>query len=715
MSRPKKFFNIQQVYLHMKNAWDVEQFGECIAAHGAQWGDDLASCVYLTRLVGRESALALHGGGNTSVKTALKDFLGEAHEALYVKASGCDMAQIAPQNFVALDRAYLARFGARETFSDREMAEEFATHQLRWSSARPSIEALLHALVPAKYVLHTHAEAVLALTNRIDARAVLEAALGREVRVVDYARAGADLSKAIARSLAADDGGKALVLMGHGLVTWGETAQEAYAATVSIVSAAEDYLQRHQETLWVDQCATTVDLARARFAKIAPVLRGALTPDSGDADRPHRRMILKLVTAPEILAVLDWEGGEALLNTPPLTPDYLIRTKALPLWLAPANFDDPGIFAAQVGTALAAYEQAYGEYIEGNRQRAAGEFERADSLPRVVLIPGIGAVACGPSAADAQIVADITVQAITVKTRIAQSGGSYLGLSDDHLFEMEYHLLQQAKLVAPQSTGIAIVTGGAGAIGHGICDKLLAEGWHVALSDLQGPNLEATAAAFAQDYPGRVLAVAMDVTDPASVAAGYARTIMAWGGLDLLIANAGIAAVAPLTELSIETFRKLERVNIEGTLLTIAEAGRLFRLQNTGGDIVLISTKNVFAPGAKFGAYSATKAASHQLARIASLELADIDVRVNMVAPDAVFAHGQTKSGLWAAVGPDRMKARGLDEKGLQDYYQSRNLLKTQVTAEHVGRAVMYFATRQTPTTGATIPVDGGLPDATPR
>ena len=154
----------------MKNAWDVGQFSECIAAYGAQWGDDLASCVYLTRLVGRESALALHGGGNTSVKTTLKDFVGESHEALYVKASGCDMAQIEAENFVALDRAYMARFGALDSFTDRQMADEFATHRLRPGSARPSIEALLHALVPAKYVLHTHAEAVLALSNRSDAQ-----------------------------------------------------------------------------------------------------------------------------------------------------------------------------------------------------------------------------------------------------------------------------------------------------------------------------------------------------------------------------------------------------------------------------------------------------------------------------------------------------------------------------------------------------------------
>jgi NAD(P)-dependent dehydrogenase (short-subunit alcohol dehydrogenase family) len=183
----------------------------------------------------------------------------------------------------------------------------------------------------------------------------------------------------------------------------------------------------------------------------------------------------------------------------------------------------------------------------------------------------------------------------------------------------------------------------------------------------------------------------------------------------LVVVNAGVAMVAPLAELNLDSFRKLERVNVEGTLLVIGEAARHFRIQGTGGDIVFVSTKNVFSPGAKFGAYSATKAAAHQLARIASLELAELGVRVNMVAPDAIFSHGARKSGLWAEVGPDRMRARGLDEKGLEEYYRQRNLLKATITARHVAKAVLFFATRQTPTTGATLPVDGGLPDATPR
>ena len=213
----------------------------------------------------------------------------------------------------------------------------------------------------------------------------------------------------------------------------------------------------------------------------------------------------------------------------------------------------------------------------------------------------------------------------------------------------------------------------------------------------------------------RIIGVPLDVTDPKSMVNGFDRVITEWGGVDIVIITAGIAHVAPLTELDLETFRRLERVNVEGTLLALAEAGRRMQLQAIGGDIVFISTKNVFAPGARFGAYSATKAGSHQLARIASLELAEFDIRVNMVAPDAVFEGGSYRSGLWSEVGPDRMRARGLDEKGLEDYYRNRNLLKARVTARHVANAVLFFVTRQTPTTGATIPVDGGLPDSTPR
>ncbi len=261
---------------------------------------------------------------------------------------------------------------------------------------------------------------------------------------------------------------------------------------------------------------------------------------------------------------------------------------------------------------------------------------------------------------------------------------------------------------------VALVTGAAGAIGYGVCRMLLENGCKLAASDLPGPKLDDFVADLKQ-FSEDVTAVPLDVTDATSVAAGFQQAADSFGQVDIVVHNAGIALVARIMDMPIEKFQALERVNIEGTLLVLAEAGRVMSEQRRGGDIVIMSTKNVPSPSAGFGAYSATKAACHQLGRIASLEFAEHDIRVNMVAPDAVFSEGKYQSGLWVEVGEDRMKARGLNEEELHEYYRSRNLLKAEVTGEHVANAVKYFITRQSPTTGATMPVDGGLPDATPR
>ena len=267
----------------------------------------------------------------------------------------------------------------------------------------------------------------------------------------------------------------------------------------------------------------------------------------------------------------------------------------------------------------------------------------------------------------------------------------------------------------PLENKVALVTGAAGAIGYGICRGLLENGCHLAATDLPGDKLDSFAAELKKTCGDRVIAVPLDVTDRVSVTQGIESIIQTWGGIDIVVINAGIATVFHLKEMDFDAFRRLEKVNVEGALLTLSEIANHFILQGTGGDIIVISSKNVFSPGAGFGAYSATKAACHQLGRIASVELAQYGVRVNMVAPDAVFSEGGYKSGLWQEIGPSRMKARGLDEKQLQEYYRNRNLLRIKVTGRHVANAVLFFATRQTPTTGATIPVDGGLPDATPR
>lgn len=267
----------------------------------------------------------------------------------------------------------------------------------------------------------------------------------------------------------------------------------------------------------------------------------------------------------------------------------------------------------------------------------------------------------------------------------------------------------------PLRNKVALVTGAAGAIGYGICCGLLEKGCHLVATDLPGKKFDSFTADLKQMAGDRVMGIPIDVTDEESVIRGFESVSLVWGGIDIVVANAGIPLVSFLKDIDLDDFKRLEKVNVEGTFLTLREIARHFILQGIGGDVIIVSTKNVPSPGAGFGAYSATKAASHQLGRIASLELAQYGVRVNMVAPDAVFSEGKYKSGLWEEIGPSRMKARGLDENGLQEYYQDRNLLKARITGRHVSNAVLFFATRQTPTTGVTIPVDGGLPDATPR
>lgn len=267
----------------------------------------------------------------------------------------------------------------------------------------------------------------------------------------------------------------------------------------------------------------------------------------------------------------------------------------------------------------------------------------------------------------------------------------------------------------PLKNTVALVTGSAGAIGYGVCKGLLENGAYLAASDLPSERFDAFIDDLKQMAPDRVIGIPLDVTDADSIEKALRTVTFEWGGIDLLVHNAGIAMASHLIDIDVEEFDRLEKVNVKGTLLTLQAVSEHFIRQATGGDIVIMSSKTVPSPGAGFGGYSATKAACHQLGRIASLELAQYGVRVNMVAPDAVFSEGKYQSGLWAKVGPGRMKARGLDEKGLQDYYRDRNLLKTRVTGRHVANAVLFFATRQTPTTGATIPVDGGLPAATPR
>lgn len=723
----------------MRSRWSDSEAQEFVLRYAKEWGEALALRTYSSRLLGSEGSLVLHGGGNTSVKATWITVFGEELPAVFVKASGADLAVIEPGDHVGLDLTYLLRMRVLEDLSDEDMVEQLCTHLLRAGGAVPSIEALVHAFLPATYVDHTHADAILALTNRPRGLDLVREVLGEDVVVLPYITPGFKLARASVAALEEQPGAVAMVWGHHGLVTWGDTARESYETMIDLVSRAEAYLQRASRGAELTAEAAAAGAAQeaepeeapaeaavaaeggaeggaARLARVAPILRGLLAEPTGDPDRPHRRTILLSLTSTPVQQALLAPGARNRFVSPPLTSDHLIRTKALPLWVDDLDVEDDEGIRGRLAGAVAEYQQAYRDYVERYAALMPAGMQAFGDRPRVVLIPGLGAVCAGPDVAEARITRDITEHTLMVKALLDE----YQGLPEAELFRMEYRVLQHAKLgkrgpELPLRGEVALVTGAAGAIGSGICEGLLQSGCLVAATDLPGEALDRLVEDLGHLYPGMVVGVPLDVTDPHSVSEAFGTVAGLWGGIDLVIPNAGIAAVSPLVDLALEKYRRLEQVNVEGTLLVLAEAARMFKRQGTGGDIVLVSTKNVFAPGANFGAYSSTKAAAHQLARIASLELADEDVRVNMVAPDAVFSGGGRRSGLWAEVGPDRMKARGLDEAGLEKYYQNRNLLKARVTAAHVAHAVLFFATRQTPTTGATIPVDGGLPDSTPR
>ncbi len=700
----------------MEHRWSVKEAKNLVAQMQGVCSEDVALLVYTSRLLGAERGLVLHGGGNASVKEQRNNLFDQLTQILVIKGSGRDMACAAPTDFAALELSALQRLRSLPRLAEKDMANELRRSMLDCSAPCPSIETLAHAFLPAKYILHTHADAVLVLGNQRDGAELVRSALGSQVILVPYHRPGYALAKAAAAAFDSAPSSRGMVWLQHGIVTWGESAEEAYTHMIELVSRAQEYAEQKSPPRAATAIATGIESAAHRLEQLAPIVRGVLVRAcSPQGELPGGAIVLPLLT-PEVLKVLSADRAKEVLVSPPLTSDHLIRTKALPLWVNGAEYDDEAAMAESLRKAIEDYGKNYLSYFERNTD---GKISPYDTFPRLILIPGAGALATGCDMESALIARDIALQSLLAKDRIAAMGGTYETPSEKDLFHMEYDPFQRAKLAAKPKQAMAgrtaLVTGAAGAIGLGVCEGLLRRGCAVVLGDLPGDRLTAAAQELAATHGNRVLAVPFDVTDPKQVSCAFREIARTWGGLDLVVINAGIAHMSQLSDLDLEAFRRLEKVNVEGTLNLLSESARHFRLQNCGGDVVLISTKNVFAPGAGFGAYSATKAAAHQLARIASLEMASMGVRVNMVAPDAVFGHGTHRSGLWEAVGPERMRARGLDEKGLESYYQSRNLLKAQVTATHVANAVIFFATRQTPTTGATIPVDGGLPDATPR
>jgi rhamnulose-1-phosphate aldolase/alcohol dehydrogenase len=697
----------------MKSRWSDAEAQEHVLRYRSA-GEDLALRVYTSRLIGEEPDLVLHGGGNTSVKSRARDPFGEEVEVLHVKGSGLDLASIEPEGLPGLRLADLLRLRALESPDDDTLVGEMGSALLATARApSPSLETLLHAFLPLRFVDHSHADAILVLTNQPDGEARIRALYGERVGWVPYVRPGHALAKRAVETWEGSPAIEALVLEKHGLVTFGDDARTSYERHVALVEEAErSILAQVEGRRPLD--ARPVVAARSA-GEIAPVVRGALAEPTRDPDRPWKRWILEHRSSDDILHLAASDLAPMLCAASPITPDHVIRTKGPYLIVPRPPYADDAALADSLRAEVETYRRAYRSYYERNVERTQREPAPLDATPRIVVLPGVGIFAAGETRRDARIAADIAEH--TVRTRIRASMiGRYEGIGEGDLFDMEYWSLERDKLGtrAPAALAgqVALVTGGAGAVAEGIARRLLEAGAHVALADIDNDRLDAVLGRLDGE---RCEALECDVTQEGDVHYAFEEVAARFGGVDLVVANAGIAEAGSLEELPEEALQRALEVNAVGTFHTLAEALRQLRRQGTGGNVVVVSTKNVFAPGRGFGAYSASKAAAHQLGRIAALEGAEIGVRVNMINADAVFGEASNPSRLWQAVGPERARARGIDPGDLESFYRDRNLLHARVTAEHVGNAVVFFASQATPTTGAALPVDGGLPEAFPR
>jgi rhamnose utilization protein RhaD (predicted bifunctional aldolase and dehydrogenase)/NAD(P)-dependent dehydrogenase (short-subunit alcohol dehydrogenase family) len=645
-------------------------------AEAATFRGDLGQRVYTSRLLGRDPTLVLHGGGNTSVKVVERNLVGVEETVLYVKGSGGDLASIGEGGFAPVRMAHLLALARLPSLSDAEMVNELRTQLTRASAPTPSVEAILHAVLPHRFVDHTHADAVVTVTNTADGRERIREIYGDAVVVIPYVMPGFDLARRCAERFPAEAGPRTvgMVLMNHGIFSFGATARESYERMIDLVGRAEAYLARRGA--WSLPAPAERPDGRARRAEIA-----ALRQDvSRAAGAP---MLLAVHDDPRSLAFVRRTDAAALSQQGPATPDHVIRTKRLPL----------------LGRDVDGYAAAYRRAFEAQASRARGPRTMLDPAPRVVLDRDLGVCTAGRGARDAAAVFDIYAHTMDVIERATLLGG-YRALPEPDLFDVEYWDLEQAKLRAagkppPLAGEVALVTGGASGIGRACVESLLSRGAAVVALDA---NPSVATMLDRPDFRGMIC----DVTSPEALEAALEACARAFGGLDMLVLNAGVFPGGRRIEaLPDAEWRRVMSVNLDANLTLLREAHPLLERSPRGGRVVVVGSKNVRAPGPGAAAYSASKAALVQLARVAALEWAGTGIRVNLLHPDAVF-----DTGIWT---PEVLSTRAASYGLTVEQYKTKNLLRTEVHARDVGElAAELCGPLFAKTTGAQIPVDGG-------
>lgn len=686
----------------MENRWsEAEATGK----------DDLDLLVYQSRLMGSEPNLVLWGGGNTSTKLDETDYRGRTVRVMRIKGSGSDMRTIERKHFPGVRMEDLLPLFEREEMPDDEMVQYLSQCLMEPDSPRPSIETLLHAFLPHRSVAHSHADSILSLTNNERAVEVLGTVYGREVVLIPYRRPGFTLSKEVGWAAKRSPLAKGVVLLNHGLITWGTTAKEAYDTHVELVNKAEEFAARHSagklvfggiKQKWLDP-----EHRNYIAGALAPTLRGLLSQE--------RRVLLRFDDSKGVLDLVNSQRGKELTGFGAATPDHLIQTKQLPLWL---DVSDPEDLPEVLGAIHQGVQDYVGHYSGWFDQHKAEGVAMLDPYPRVVLLPGVGMWTTGKDMRATQVSGDIYGHTIGIISD-AQAVGDYQTLSPQDAYEAEYWPLELYKLtLAPPekelARRVALVTGAAGGIGKSIALRLAAEGAHVVVTDLDSDGAEKVADEITKTYgPRRGYAVTTDVTSEEAVTAAFQQARLVFGGIDVVVSNAGIATVGLVQDLTMDDWQRSLDVNATGHFLIAREAVKVMREQNIGGSIIFIGTKNVPSPGKEFGAYSAAKAAETQLARVLAIENGEYGIRVNVINPDAVFRG----SNLWSPeIRAKRAIAHGISEGEIEEFYRARNLLQTSVTAEDVAEVALLFASDRTAkTTGSMFPVDGGLREAFPR
>ncbi len=672
---------------------------------------DLDVLVYASRLIGAETSLVVWGGGNTSIKRVERDHRGRAVRVLRVKGSGSDLKSIQRKDFPGVLMDDILALLEREAMEDQEMVDYFTHALLEPASPRPSIETPLHGFLPAPAVIHTHADAIVSLTNHDRCAEVLRQVYGDEVIALAYLRPGFPIAKQAARAFEAHPKARAVLLEKHGTICWGATVRDAYLATIELISRAEEAIA-HQARGRVRfggvEIAAPSPADRRRVAiAVAPSLRGLVSRD--------RRVIMTFDDGADVVEFATSKDARQLCLVGPATPDHTLYTKRLPCFVPADRPGDPQAVKAATQASVNRFVTDYTAYFTAHNRGGA---TLIDPLPRVIVVAGLGMFTVGKDRRTSGIVNDIYRHTISV-LGAASSFGRYASLSAQDAFDIEYWPLELYKLtlVPPEkelSRRIALVTGGASGIGRATALRLAAEGAHVVVADLDAAGaLKVADEVAATSGGGKAIGVEMDVTSESSVRAALDEAVLAYGGLDIVVSNAGIAHSAAIDRLDLADWERSFAVNATGHFLVAREALRLLKAQGLGGAFVFVATKNVMSPGKDFGAYSASKAAEAQLAKVLALEGGPHGIRSNLVNPDAVFRD----SKLWSEdVRRERARAQGISVDDLEEFYRKRNILARPVLPEDVAEAVLFLASdRSAKTTGCTITVDGGVKDAFPR